>query len=82
MSGLPIIVIVERDNAIENPDFQDRYIGSVCRTFEEAKEVCVNHMVRYRDNLLTDYINNGVHYAEVDCETAEILKEWFVMRIN
>lgn len=83
MYDLPIIAVVERNNTIENPDFRDSYIGGVCRTFEEARDLCANHMVRYRDELITiEFVNNGVHYGEIDCETGELLKEWFVMLIG
>lgn len=77
-----IIAVVERDFSIADPDFRDRYIGVPCRGFDEAKELCIAHL-GYNNELHTvSYIDNGVRYAEIDSETGEILKEFFVRVIG
>ena len=77
-----IIAVVERDLTIANEDFQNRYIGAPCRSFDEARELCCAHLSRHNDMHVLDYIDNGVHYAETDSETGEIVKEFFVRAIG
>lgn len=73
-----IIAVVECDYSIANPDFRDRYIGSPCYSFDEARELCAAHLFRHNELHVVDYIDNGVHYAETDWETGEVVKEFFV----
>lgn len=73
-----IIAVVERDYTIANPDFRDRYIGVPCYGFDEARELCAGHLSYHNELHVVDYIDSGVHYAETDHETGEILKEFFV----
>jgi len=76
-----IIAIVERDYSVANPDFRDRYIGSPCQTFEEARELCAAHLGYNNELHVVDYVEHGVYYAEIDHETGEIRKEFFVRMI-
>ena len=77
-----IIAVVEHDYSIANPDFRDRYIGAPCRSFDEARELCAAHLSRRNELQVVDYIDNGVHYAETDWETGEVVKEYFVRAIG
>jgi hypothetical protein len=77
-----IIAVIERDYAIANEDFRDRYIGVPCRSFDEARELCAAHLSRHNELHVVDYIDNGVHYAETDGDTGEIVKEFFVRAIG
>jgi hypothetical protein len=77
-----IIAVVERNYSVANPDFRDRYIGSPCYSFDEARELCAAHLGYKNELHVVDYIDNGVHYAEIDHETGEILKEFFVRTIG
>lgn len=78
---MSIITVVERDYAIADPDSRDRYIGCPCRTYEEARELCFAHMGRHTELIATEYVNNGVVYAEVSTKTGEIVKEFFVNQV-
>ena len=49
-----IIAVVERDLTIANEDFQDRYIGAPCRSFDEARELCCAHLGRHNDMHVLD----------------------------
>lgn len=76
-----IIAVVERDYSVANPDFRDRYIGSPCQSYDEARELCAAHL-GYRNELHTqEYVDNGVVYAEIDHETGELLKHFYVQFI-
>lgn len=76
-----IIAVVERDYSVANPDFRDRYIGSPCQSYDEARELCAAHL-GFRNELHTcEYVNNGVVYAEIDHETGELLKHFYVQFI-
>jgi len=77
-----IIAVVEKDYSVANPDFRDRYIGSPCQSYDEARELCAAHLGYKNELHVVDYIDNGVHYAEIDHETGEILKEFFVRTIG
>ena len=76
-----IIAVIERDYSVANPDFRDRYIGSPCQSYDEARELCAAHLNYHNDLVTTQYIDSGVYYAEIDHETGEILKEFFVRAI-
>lgn len=78
---MPIITVIERDYAIADVDFRDRYIGCPCRTYEEARELCRAHLGRHTELVATSYVNDGVVYAEVSTETGELLKEFFVNQV-
>lgn len=77
-----LIAVIERNLKIENPDFRDRYIGAPCRSFDEARELCAAHLDRHNEMHTMEYIDGGTHYAETDCETGEIVKEFFVRVIG
>jgi hypothetical protein len=77
-----IIAVVERDYSIANPDFRDRYIGAPCRSFDEARELCCAHLGRHNEMHTVEYIDDGTHYTEMDCETGEIVKEFFIRAIG
>ena len=48
---MDIIVVVERDYSLANPDMRDRYIGgTVCRSFESARELVFAHQHSRRSN--------------------------------
>lgn len=78
---MSIIVVVERDYRIADPDLRDRYIGGVCRTFEEARELVYAHRCRDCD-ISASYINNGTDYAMYDAETGELVAQYFVRLIG
>ena len=77
-----IIAVVERDYAIANEDFRERYIGSPCRSYDEARELCAAHLGYHNEMHVIEYIDCGVMYAETSSETGEILKEFFVRQIH
>lgn len=77
-----IIAVVEKDYAVANEDFRDRYIGSPCRSYDEARELCAAHLGYKNEMHVVEYIDSGVRYAETDHETGEILKEFFVRQIG
>ncbi len=76
-----IIAVIERDYAIANEDFRDRYIGAPCRSFDEARELCAAHCCRHSELVTMEYVNGGTVYAEVSEETGEILKHFYVQFI-
>ncbi len=76
-----IIAVVERDYAIVNEDFRDRYIGSPCRSYDEARELCAAHCGRHSELAIMEYVDNGTVYAEVSEETGELLKHFYVQWI-
>lgn len=71
------ITVVERDYSINDPDTRDRYIGTVCRSMEEARELVYAHHHRGCD-YNTVYVNNGTNYVEINGETGEMVAEYFV----
>ena len=77
-----IIAVVERDYSIADPDFRDRYIGAPCRGFDEARELCAAHLGYKNELYAVEFITNGIKYAEIDHETGEILKEFFVQAVS
>lgn len=77
-----IISVIEKNTNIADPYFRDRYIGAPCHSFDEARELCAAHCGRHTELLTMEYINNGVVYAEVDPETGEVLKHFFVLGYN
>ena len=77
-----IIAVIERNNLIDDPYLKDRYIGSPCYSFDEARELCAAHLFRHNELHVVNYIDNGVHYAETDWETGEVVKEFFVRAIG
>lgn len=77
-----IIAVVERNHLVDDPFLRDRYIGSPCQSFDEARELCAAHLFHGNDLHVVEYIDNGVHYAETDWETGEIVKEFFVRQIG
>lgn len=79
---ITLIAVIERNYDVKDPDFRDRYIGAPCRSYDEARELCAAH-ISYHSELKTEcYIDDGTIYAEVDTETGEIRKEFFVRRLN
>lgn len=78
---MDIIIIVERDYSYRDPDMCDRYVGGVCHTFEEAREVVYNHR-RWGCDLSASYVNNGIDYVAVNGETGELEAQYFVRLIG
>lgn len=78
-----IIVVVERDYSLVDPDMRDRYIGgTVCRSFEAARELVFAHQHSRRSNYEINYVENGVDYIEISSTTGEIFAEFFVRLIG
>ena len=77
-----LINVIERNYAITNPDFQCRYIGSPCRNFDEARELVAAHCEHNHDISVDHYIDNGTFYMEIDRDTGELMKEYFVVGIK
>lgn len=75
------IVVIERDYSIKNPELQDRYIGTPCHTFEEARELVYAHR-HWNGDYDTNYIENGTNYIEISGETGEVLAEYFVRLVT
>lgn len=75
-----IIVVVMRDNSEVDPDMRDKYIGGVCRSFEEAREVVYGHR-HWCCDYHCNYVENGINYAEINGETGEIVAEYFVRQV-
>lgn len=71
------ISVIMRDYSVKDPDMRDRYIGAVCQTFEEAREVVYGHH-HWGCDYNTEYVNNGTNYIEINGETGEIVAEYFV----
>ena len=76
-----IIAVIERDYSIADPDFRDRYIGAPCQSYDEARELCCGHCGRHSELTTVQYIDGGVYYAEIDNETGEVLKEFYIRAI-
>lgn len=77
-----IIVVVMRDYSISNPDMRDRYIGTVCRSFEEARELVFAHQHSRYSNYEINYVENGTDYIEISSSTGEVYAEFFVRIIG
>lgn len=77
-----IISIIERDCRIYNKDFQCRYIGAPCHSFDEARELVNAHCDWGNEISVTSYYQNGTSYAEVSRETGEVIKEYFVRGVE
>jgi hypothetical protein len=77
-----LIAVIERDNSVSNPYFRDRYIGSPCQSFDEARELCCAHLGYNSELEIHSFIDDGTHYVEISRETGEILKEFFVRRLS
>lgn len=75
------IIVIERDYSIALADWRDRMIGGVCHSFEEARELVCAHLGYHKD-LHVSYVENGTDYNEMDPETGEILKSWFVRIVS
>lgn len=73
-----IIAVVERDYAVANKSFRDRYIGAPCHSYDEAFELCAAHLGYKNELHIQEYVDNGIVYAEVDPETGELLKHFYV----
>lgn len=72
------IIVIERNNNTYNKDFRDRVIGGICNTFDAARELVFAHCEWGHEISVTSYVNNGTDYWELDRETGEIVKEYFV----
>lgn len=76
-----ILFVIERDNRIYNPDARDRYIGgSPCISYGGARELVSAHC-EWGHDLFPSYVENGTNYAEVDRETGEVVKEYYVRQV-
>ena len=71
------VMVIGRDYSVKNPNMRDRYIGSPCRTFEEARELVYAHR-HWNGDYNASYVENGVNYVEISGETGEVLAEYFV----
>lgn len=78
---MSIIIVIERDYRISDPDMRDRYVGSVCHTFEEARKLVYAHRCCDCD-ISVCYVNNGTDYAVSNAETGELVCEYFVRLIG
>ncbi len=73
------ISVVERNYKLP-VDFRERYIGSPCKSWEEARELACAHMAEIEDvaDFRMNYANYGRCYIATDRETGEILREYFL----
>lgn len=77
-----LICVIEHDNRIYNPDARDRYIGgSPCVSYDGARELVCAHVERGHD-ISMHYVEDGTDYNEIDRETGEIVKEYYVRQLN
>lgn len=72
------IAVIERDYSIVDEEMRDRYIGSPCRSFEEARELCIAHGPWHSNFETMAYTEDGYKYASISQYTGEVLKEFFV----
>lgn len=76
------LCVIERDNRIYNPDARERYIGgSPCMSFDAARELVYAHC-EWGHDVSVSYVNNGTNYNEIDRETGEVVKEYYVRLIG
>ncbi len=77
-----MLCVIERDNRIYNPDARDRYIGgSPCVSYDGARELVCAHC-EYGHDISVSYVEDGTDYNEIDRETGEVVKEYFVRQLN
>ena len=75
------IVVIERDNRIRNKDARDRIIGgSPSASFESARELVFAHR-EWGNEIFPSWVDNGTNYDEVNSETGEVVKQYFVRAI-
>lgn len=74
-----IITVVERNYNLPE-DYRDRYIGSPCISWGEARELAMAHMYEVEDvaEFHMDYTDHGRKYTAIHRETGEILREYFL----
>ncbi len=77
------ISVVERNYKLP-VDFRERYIGSPCKSWEEARELACAHMAEIEDvaDFRMNYANYGRCYIATDRETGEILREYFLTPVS
>lgn len=78
-----IICVIEKD--YNRPyDFQNRYLGSPCSSFGEAREIVNVHIAELRDTIYTCtfFVNDGETVTVCDKNTGEVLREYFTLRID
>lgn len=78
-----IISVIERNYKLPE-DFRERYIGSPCKSWEEARELACAHMAEIEDvaDFRMNYANYGRCYIATDRETGEILREYFLTPVS
>lgn len=77
-----MLCVIERNYRISNPDARDRYIGgSPCVSYDSARELVYAHCERGND-ISVSYVENGTDYNEIDRETGELVKMYFVRHLN
>jgi hypothetical protein len=74
-----IITVVERNYRLPE-DFRERYIGSPCKTWDEARELSYAHLYEVEDeaDFRMEHTERGRVYRALHKETGEILREYFV----
>lgn len=76
------IIVIERDNRICNKDARDRIIGgSPLASFESARELIFVHR-EWGNEIVPSWVDNGTNYDEIDGETGEVIKQYFVRTIG
>ena len=78
-----IISVIERNYKLPE-DFRERYIGSPCKSWDEARELACAHMAEIEDvaDFRMDYTDHGRCYTATDRETGEILREYFLTPVT
>lgn len=78
-----IISVIECNYKLPK-DFCDRYIGSPCQSWDEARELACAHMAEIEDiaDFRMDYTNHGRCYTATDRKTGEILREYFLTPVT
>ena len=78
------ISVIERNYKLPE-DFRERYIGSPCKSWEEARELASAHLCEVEDAAMIcmDVTDRGGRcYTATDRETGEILREYFLTPVT